>query len=336
MKLSDLGEFGLIKRLAKLVPGDNGQVLLGIGDDTSAWRPSPDRTILTTTDMLIEDVHFRLRWISFYDLGWKALAVNLSDIAAMGGEPKAALASLGLPKELEVSQIEELYRGMTDLADEFEVRILGGDTVRSPIGVIINVAVWGEVEESKILRRDTARVGDVIAVSGWLGDSSGGLSLLETHRGQYFSPSAGLLIKAHLRPVPRIKIGRILGECGLQCAIDISDGFLSEVDKITEASGKRAIVYLERLPVSPELREVFGEEAPNFAITGGEDYELLFSGPAQVVREVQTRIKTETGLETTIVGEVLDGGPAEGENRVILLDRTGKEIEVGKHGYQAF
>ena len=178
MKISDLGEFGLIDRIGKTAPRNAKRAPIGIGDDAAALLLSPSSVLLATTDMLIEGVHFDLKTTDLYSLGWKAAAVNLSDIAAMGGVPRFCLTALGIPTSLTVEQVDEFYRGFSVCIRKQGTVLVGGDTCSSPKGLIINVTVLGEADRKRVITRSGARPGDLIYVTGTLGDSGAGMELL--------------------------------------------------------------------------------------------------------------------------------------------------------------
>lgn len=322
VKVSTLGEFGLIDLLARVVgekPLPSG-VVLGIGDDTAAWQGGG--MVLATTDTLVEGVHFSLDWAPWRDLGWKALAVNLSDIAAMGGFPRYALVTLALHADTEAEDVEELYRGLMEAAGEFGVAIVGGDVVRAPV-VMLTVALWGDAPSmgaNGMLRRDAARPGDAIAVTGHLGASAAGLRILQ---GQAAPIDADPLRQAHLRPQPRITEGQLLWRQGVRAAIDISDGLVADLGHICQMSGVGARIYVEALPVHPLVKAVFGDEAINLALGGGEDYELLFTAPLHVLADIRDR------FPISIIGEIVAGPPGQ----VVILDDQRQEIELEHRGW---
>ncbi|MCH7675912.1 thiamine-phosphate kinase, partial [candidate division KSB1 bacterium] len=177
MQLKEIGEFGLIDRIKNIVDTSSAELIVGIGDDAAAFRTSTDLLTLLTTDALIEDVHFDLDYFTFYQLGWRALAVNLSDIAAMGGRPKYAVFSLGLPEKIQVESVEEFYQGAKELGDKFQTAVIGGDTTQSPDRLFVSVTVVGEVEENKLTQRSGAQVGDAVFVTGTLGGARAGLNV---------------------------------------------------------------------------------------------------------------------------------------------------------------
>jgi thiamine-monophosphate kinase len=325
----DIGEFGLIEALAARldVPTDG----LGIGDDAAAWRPTPGSVVVATTDMLVEGIHFRLDWTTPRDLGRKALAVNLSDLAAMGARPGRALVSIGLLPG-QAGLVEELYDGMSELAREAGVWIVGGDTVRSPGPLIVNVALLGEADPARLLRRSGAVPGDVLMLTGIVGASAAGLDLLLRGDAQALArPDAAALLAAHFRPVPQLAAGSILAGLGLHCAIDVSDGVASEARHIARAGGVSVEIDLERLPLAPEAVALLGEErARELALSGGEDYQLLFAVPASRAADVAEALRP--GCLPTVVGRVTGRHPG-GE---VVLRLAGREVESAAAGYTAF
>ena len=328
MKLSELGEFGLIDLLAKTVGTlPNNQLLIGIGDDAAAWHG--DASIqLATVDSLIQGVHFSLDTISWEELGWKALAVNLSDIAAMGGLPKYALVSLALPDSTEVEEVIALYKGMIELAKQFEVAIVGGDTSSAPL-VTISITILGSTksQDKHVLSRSAAKAGERVAVTGYLGAAAAGAEMLSKQL--QFSPEATACLKeAFLRPYPRIAEGQLLVEQGVKTAIDISDGLVSDLDHICKASQVSARIEVDRVPILPAVKTNFGDRALELALSGGEDYELLFTGSAQVV----DKVRTATSCPVTVIGEVV----ADKIGAVTLVDSKGNPFNLTKVGWEHF
>jgi thiamine-monophosphate kinase len=324
MKLSELGEFGLIDLLAAIVGApQTDDVLIGIGDDAACWRAASGLH-LATTDSLIEDVHFTLSTTTWRELGWKALAVNLSDIAAMGGIPRFALVSLGLPVDTDVADVEELYRGMAELARVFNVVIVGGDVVKSPV-VMIAMAVTGTSQDDQILTRDAVVPGECIAVTGNLGASAAGMAVLR-NRVEMDEETSTVLREAHLKPNPRVGEGQALARCGVKAAIDISDGLVSDLEKLCKSSGVGARVYISQIPVHPMVIETFGDDAVMLALSGGEDYELLFTASQDTI----DRVRVEMLCPVTVIGEIAE------ESGGKVLDEAGNEVEMGDRGWDHF
>ncbi len=326
MKIADLGEFGLIDMLAGIVPrgGPEHRVLIGIGDDAAVWE-GDGATILATTDALVEGVHFR-PGTPWRELGWKALAVNLSDIAAMGGVPQYALVNLSLPGQTEVEQAAQLYRGLAELAGRYGVAVVGGNVTAAPV-VMIAVALIGRALEEGVLRRSGAVAGDRVAVTGHLGMAAAGLGLL---RGDFRLPpgSGEALRKAHLQPAPRVAEGQALVRAGVRAAIDISDGLVADLNHICTASKVGARVDVDAVPVHPQVREALGPRALDLALSGGEDYELMFTAPERVVQGVAGALGE--ACPVTVIGEVTEG------TKVGLLARDGRTYYIGGQGWDHF
>jgi thiamine-monophosphate kinase len=330
VKVSDLGEFGLIQRLSEIVAGRlpteaQADLLLGIGDDAAVWRLS-DGALLATTDTLVEDVHF-LPSTPWQDVGWKALVANLSDIAAMGGAPEFALVTIGLPHDRQVEAVDELYVGLTEAAGAYGVAIAGGDIVRSP-AFFVSIALTGRAAldasgQPLVLRRDGASAGEVIAVTGALGGAAGGLRALQ---GGLDGDTTRLLVKRHRRPQPRLEAGRAAIAAGIRCAIDVSDGLMQDLGHVCQASRLGATVYRDNLPVEPALAELFtAEEVLAMAATGGEDYELVLVGAPEQLE----RARSESGVPITTIGEMVD----DADHGARLLDESGREVSLAVAGW---
>jgi len=320
MRLKEIGEFELIERMARIFQQDGAAVanaaaafsrlVVGIGDDAAVWRESSSQYTMSTTDAMVEGVHFTCATTDWYDLGWKAMASNISDIAGMGGIPRYALVVLGASGELEVTNVLDLCRGMADLAGRFGAAIIGGDTISSPL-TMVSITVLGEAVRGQdrggappILRRSAACPGDWIAVTGRLGSSAGGLELLLKGSGRVDAQFAPLA-EAHRRPVPRVEEGQLLVSAGVRCGMDLSDGLIGDLTRICRASGVSALVEVDKLPVDPLLREAFGERAVELALSGGEDYELLCAAPAEILSEAQLLLH-RAGVDLTVVGTIVD------------------------------
>ena len=325
MKVWELGEFALIELIAGIVgKASSKDVVLGIGDDAAAWRTEASIQ-LGTTDTLIQDVHFILKTVTWRDLGWKALAINISDIAAMGGKPSYALVSLGLPPETEVDSVVELYWGLMEIATKYDVDICGGNISSAPV-VVINLSVLGNASEN-ILTRSAALPGDQIAVSGYLGQAAAGLKMLKSGL-EFDAETNAFLREAHSRPSPRVAEGQVLVQSGVKAAIDLSDGLVSDLAHIGKASHVAARVWAYRLPVHPLVNAAFPEESLGLALSGGEDYELLFTATSEVIE----RVKGLMPSPVTVIGEILSGEPGQ----VTLCDERGEAIEWKQSGWEHF
>ena len=334
MKVSEIGEFGLIERLSKMAQQTADehqdawkQLVVGIGDDAAAYF-SNNEIQLATVDSLVQDVHFSLSYMTWQELGWKSIAANLSDIAAMGGFPRYALVSLGLPGNTEVENVIDIYHGMFDIAGKFGVAIVGGDTVSSPF-IFISVTVIGSagVKNRNILKRSAAQPGDQIAVTNSLGTSAGGLEMLKNNL--TFSPKLSKQLRqAHLTPNPRVSEGQLLVEKGVKCGMDISDGFIGDLTHICQESKVGAQINIDLVPVAPAVKKCFGQRALEMALTGGEDYELLFTANPLVMNKVKKAIQ----CPVTVIGKMM----AEKAGKVTLVDITGKIINTKKTGWDHF
>jgi thiamine-monophosphate kinase len=327
MKLSRLGEFALIERIRRVTPSGRG-VLLGIGDD-AAWVESGYGSVLVTSDLLIQDVHFKLEWTSLFALGHKALAVNLSDIAAMGGKPAYLILALGIPPDFNSGQISELYRGINSLASKTGVLLVGGDTNVARC-LTISACVLGHPVYPPV-RRAGAQPGDDIYVTGTIGDSSLGLELLQSGRAVANRGFAGYLISRHRQPTPRILLGQKLARRRLATAmIDISDGLLQDLGHICDASGVGAEIWLDHLPLSSACRAVGGENAAQHALSGGEDYELLFCARQRDGTRL-LHLSKQAKIPITRIGRCL--GP---QRKVAVLDGSRRPVAVVAMGYDHF
>jgi len=332
MKVSELGEFGLIELLADIVdrtknPQDSSwqRLLIGIGDDAAAWQG--DSSIqLATTDSLIQDTHFDLNITTWEELGWKAIAVNLSDIAAMGGIPKYALISLALPGELETDCISSLYQGMAQIANQFGVAIIGGN-IASASRTMITVTVLGSLESKSALTRSAAVPGDQVAVTGYTGLSAAGLKMLK-QKLSFDAETSRLLRRAHLQPTPRINEGQVLLRHGVKAAIDISDGLIADLTHICKASKVSARINKDSVPIHPILQSNFKSDCQQLALSGGDDYELLFTASSQIINQV----KQTTSCPVTVIGEITEGTPGQ----VTLIDAAGKSIPWRQGGWEHF
>lgn len=336
--VSNIGEFALIARLqealgdqaeaaAKL--GAGSRLLLGIGDDAAVWLGATPATI-ATTDTLVEGVHF-LPGVPWSDLGWKSLAINVSDVAALGGAPEYALITLALPGGFLVRDVLDFYRGLAEAGRRFGVVAAGGDIVRAP-QFIVTVALSGRPALSDdgmplLLRRDAARAGDAIAVSGHPGDSAAGLRLLT---GTVDCPpdAAQHLRRAHLRPEPPVELGRAAVAAGLRCAIDVSDGLAQDLGHVCQMSDLGAVVHADRLPISEHLQRAFPDEAFALAAGGGEDYQLLVTGPAETLEGLGRRV----GVPLAVIGEMVADGPRHPR----FIDAQGQEIALKVAGWDHF
>lgn len=288
------GEFGLIGDIRARFPAPEG--VRGIGDDCAIIPQHDGMETVVSTDMLVEGAHFLLNDISAWQLGWKSAAVNFSDLAAMGSRPTGSFLAFALPKTLPEGWIEEFMRGYRDISEEYGVPLLGGDTTSSPDRLSICVTVLGECPAGVARCRSYAKPGDLVCVTGTLGDSAAGLAIIleALERNDY-------LVRRHYEPTPRLEEGMILAGCeGVHAMMDISDGIASDIRHIMEESGVGARVDLSKLPLSDELRgfaKTHNKDINKLAVSGGEDYELLFTMDPSCKPEVPY----------TVIGEITEG-----------------------------
>ncbi len=335
MDLASLGEFGLIDRLARQLSGHPvapaaGSVALGIGDDAALLSLPPGSELVTTIDAVVEEVHFRRDWSRPEDVGWKSLAVSVSDLGAMGARPLAAVVSLALPADVPVRWVDRFYRGLAECAAAYGCPLVGGDTVRAPRHLAISVAALGSVPAGRAVCRDGARDGDLVCVTGVLGDSGAGLALLEAEARKRAADAP--LYAAHRRPHPPVAAGAVLAEAGLPTAMmDLSDGLASDLARLSARSGLGAVVATDRLPVSDAAREAarrLGKDPLHWALHGGEDYQLLFTVPEARWPEVPP-VLGPLGVVATKVGRI-------GGRGVRLEDASGKRRPLRPGGFAHF
>ena len=332
MKLNEIGEIGLIQRITNRLNSVNQRTVLGIGDDAAVVEVSGNKLLVITTDMLVEGSHFIWEKISARDLGYKSLAVNLSDVAAMGGKPLHAVVALGLPSSLQVEDIDAFYDGMEELASRYGVDIIGGDITASPSSLVVSLTVVGEVDPAHLVTQAGAAEGDLVAVTGELGSSAAGLAILLNELPRVSSPARELALTRHLRPQPRVEAGQELAATGRVHAMkDISDGLAKELNTIATASKKMILIKAETIPVSPAAAAVaieLGQDPLPMALTGGEDYELVLTfsrGEWELIRTICQKLD----VPVHVIGEVMTG---EG----VFLEKSGVRTRLTPGGYSHF
>lgn len=337
-EISDLGEFGLIDRITKDFPLVNDSSLLGIGDDAAVLNFS-DKDVLVTTDLLLEGIHFDLRYVPLKHLGYKAAVVNISDICAMGGTPRQLTVSLGVSSRFTVEHIDALYDGLRTACQIYGVDLVGGDTSASVTGLVISVTCIGDCEKGKEIKRSGARPTDIICVSGDLGAAFMGLQLLErenqvsANAGQDFQPDFSgkeYILERQLKPEARLDIIRALKDNGITptSMMDVSDGLSSELLHIAKASGVGCRVYEDKIPIDYQTAVMAEELNMNLvtaAMNGGEDYELLFTVPL-----------TDHDRIENIKGVRMIGYITEKDLGCALVTRDGQEFPLKAQGWNAF
>ncbi len=311
--VADLGEHALIARITSRVATPPAWVRLGIGDDAAVVEPAPRQLEVLTTDALVEGVHFTRALSAAADVGHKALAVNLSDLAAMGATPRVALLSLALPSSLPLEWFDGLIEGLLDLAGRHDVALVGGNVTRSPGPLVVDVTLTGSVHPRKLLRRAGARPGDALYVSGRIGAAAAGLVWLQ--QGGETQAVAGEAtdvvaeaVLAYRRPAPRVRLGQLVARNrAASAAIDLSDGLADGVRRVAEAAGLGAIVEAGAVPCHAAVDLVFGErtDAVRAAVAGGDDYELLFAVPRRTERAFDRATRLVADVPVTRIGELV-------------------------------
>lgn len=335
MQIADVGEFPLIARLEPIIATDRPEVVVGLGDDVAVLEAPGDEFLLATIDIQVESIHFLRHLITPYQLGRRALAINLSDIAAMGGHPQFALVSLALPSDTEVTWVEELYRGMRAEADRAGTVVVGGNMARAPEHICVDVALLGRIRRDHLLLRSGARAGDQVLVTGHLGEAAAGLRLGLNSDLALAAPEREALLARYLTPTPRLSEAAVIARSQQATAmIDLSDGLSSDVGHICERSQLGVRIWAERLPIAAPVRrvaELTASPAWQLALAGGDDYELCFTAPPYAVDDLIAAVMRETGTPVTVVGEML---PAEQGRWLALSD--GQEIPLEASGWEHF
>jgi thiamine-monophosphate kinase len=316
MDIKELGEFGLIEEIKKGIALPEG--VEGIGDDCAVIPQTTGKETLVSTDMLMEGTHFLIDDISPYLLGWKSAAVNISDIAAMGGRCVGSFLSFALPEGTQKEWLMEFFRGYKEISALFDCPLLGGDTTTSPDRLCINVTVLGEAGCGVSVKRSGAEVGDLICVTGPLGDSACGLAHILN--GCVLDDGAEVLIDRHYKPMPRVSEGLGLAAAGVSAMMDISDGIASDIKHIMELSQVGAVIELTKVPTDYDIR---------YATTGGEDYELLLTIEPSAFNTVAEALHEATGTTLTAIGTITEG------NTIEWLE-NGNPTEIEMKGFEHF
>ncbi|MFC4324332.1 thiamine-phosphate kinase [Litchfieldia salsa] len=321
-------EFSFINQIKPTTVHHEKTLITGIGDDAAVYIPSPNQSQIICTDTLVEEIHFTSQTMSPFQIGYKALAVNISDIAAMGGNPLYYLVSIAIPSSWSEQDLIEIYAGMSELANSHRVDLIGGDTVSSKDSLMITVTVIGETEEGRQLLRSHAKSGDVVFVTGTIGDSSAGLELLLS-KGRHgtFNSNEDFLIKRHQYPNPQVKIGRFLSKLKRVSLNDISDGLASESNELAEASQVTITLNANLIPLSKELVSCDSEGAIEKALFGGEDFELVGTMSMDEWESIQQDGRLQNLIK---IGTVSSGKPE------VLLQLENELITLEKKGYNHF
>jgi thiamine-monophosphate kinase len=336
-ELSELGEFGLIEQIKKSVVLIQPSSLKGIGDDAAVLEHN-NRVTLVSTDMMVEGVHFDLSYVPLKHLGYKAAVVNFSDIYAMNGCPEQILVSIAISNRFSVESVEEIYAGLLLACKKYKVDLVGGDTSTSPSGLTLSMTIVGSAEKSKVVYRSGAKEKDLICVSGDLGGAYMGLQILEREK-EIFRENPNIqpdlegndyILERQLKPEARKDIIELLSDLAIQpnAMIDISDGLASEIIHLCRQSGTGCHLYEEKIPIDPQTAErarQFNLDPSLCALSGGEDYELLFTIP------IKDHEKIKNLPEITIIGHITDRNTG-----TQLITRDGKQHPITAQGWDAF
>ncbi len=335
ISLKEIGEFGLIDDIKQLFNSKTASLALGIGDDCAVMKHGEGMVSLITTDVLAEGVHFDRNYFTPFQLGMKAAAVNISDIAAMGASPKYILTSLAIPKNIDYIFIKKFYNGIKKCCSRFGIELIGGDTSSSKQGLFISVTVIGEACDGEYITRSGANPGDMVYVTGTLGDSAGGLETLrqnpaiDENRREY-------LVKRHIETAPLVDEGLFLvASKAVTSMLDVSDGVGSDIKRICDESCVGAEILLNRLPVSKQLVSAFphfnlrGLSVYDLALSGGEDYELMFTVKPEKAKSLEDKYKKRFKQKISPVGVITSG------KKVVAISKSGEKKPITS-GYNHF
>ncbi len=335
--LAQIGEFGLIDRIHEIIKTEGiklPKTTLGIGDDCAAFKPRPGYDLLVTCDCMVENRHYLPRFISPYDIGRRAMTLNISDIGAMGGRPRHALVSLGLRASTPLEDVKAIYRGFLKELNPLDAVIIGGNVTASKDADFIDITLIGEVAAGKMVRRATARPGDVILVTGYPGQSAAGLAMLletEPENGRTDSP----LVRAYQQPTHRAREGQAIAHSGLAHAmIDISDGLLGDLGHICDESGVGAVLDEKRLPVSRALyqfAEDSGRPPLDYILKESDDYELMMTCAPENAARIRVAVSRKSDIPVTEIGTITGKKGA-----IELMSPDGISRSVGLSGWDHF
>lgn len=331
--MSELGESGIIDWICRNGPArPREDVIRAIGDDCAVLQFTDANDLLVTTDTMVEGTHFTAQTSPPDALGWKLLASNISDIAAMGGIPKTAFLCLAWTGNTSTGFMEAFIAGLTDLAQQTDIVLAGGDTVESPAGDVVTLTLLGECRHGRAIYRNGARTDDDIWVSGYLGNAAGGLFILKEGLSEEMHARPAL-IEAHQTPTPRVELGKRLAQSGLiHAMIDLSDGISTDLSHICRQSGVGATLDRSAIPISEDLRQLgerTGQDPEQWALHGGEDYELLFTAPSSCRKKVEALGGHDPTLRIHRIGKIIQG------TSVSLVDETA-QADLTPGGYSHF
>lgn len=335
--VADVGEFGLIDRLHRLLAKEGvvaSEVTLGIGDDAASFHPHPGYELLITCDCMVEGRHYLPDYITPFELGRRAMAMNISDIGAMGGEPLYAVASLGLRAAMRVDDVEEIYRGFMAELNPFGASVIGGNLTKSDQATFLDITLIGRIEAGTCISRSTAQPGDAILVTGYPGQSATGLRLL-LQSGDTRALGDNPLVSAYTAGAHRAREGRALAKTGLVTAmIDTSDGFVGDLGHICQDSGVGAVLFQEALPMNDYLRQAashFGIDPYELVLGDSDDYELIITCRPRHVEDIRAAVRTVSTVTVHKVGTLTDTGTG-----VTLVLPDGTRRNTSPHGWDHF
>jgi thiamine-monophosphate kinase len=323
-------EFDFINKI-KPLKSHQTTLIKGIGDDAAVFEGSSMFDELICMDTMVEGIHFTKQTMTPFMIGFKALAVNISDIAAMGGIPTYYLVSIAVPKDWSEEDLRAIYNGMSEIGNKYSMDLIGGDTVASKQGLIVTVTVCGKMEKGRIFYRSQAKSGDYVFVIGEIGASAAGLELLLEHGLDYpYSDSEKELLHAHQLPSPQVEAGRILATCKERISLnDISDGLASETNEIAEASNVVITIDFDKLPISPYLKKYTYDQRKRCSLFGGEDYQLVGTMSKETYSKINQTFD-QKGIKLTVIGSVTSG-----DSSVYINGNSGKE-KLPKKGFNHF
>lgn len=335
------GEFQIIAKIKESLMGTHPGLIVGIGDDCAVLKRDETRVTLITTDCLVENIHFDLKYFSFFDLGKKALAVNLSDIAAMAGEPEFAFVTVAIPPKIKDQDIADFFQGLDQMAQQHGVAVAGGDLSASPNYLFINITLVGVARHGAYKPRSAAKAGDGIYLSGPVGLAAVGFKFCQLGR-----VTPNIYVQAFKNPVPRVQLGKILSECAaVHALIDVSDGLVADLNHIMEESGTTCAVELDKLPRPedfPDVCHLLRLNAQEVLLSGGEDYQLLFTMDDSKLTVLSQKLNEHKNIKITRVGEVKEGfgelkpSVLDPYPRVAVLNELGKRLNVKVRGFDHF
>lgn len=333
--ITDIGEYGLIERIKKILSSsESNDLILPIGDDTAVIKLSDNQALAATCDIMIEGVHFLSDYLNAYQTGKRIMAVNLSDIAAVGAKPSYALVSLAIPRKFSMENFDNLFLGMKDQLEKFSAFIIGGNLAQTDDKLIIDAFLLGHVHPDLVLSRSGAKPGDRIMVTGEIGASSAGLAILKKY-GLAYPERLACLVDKHIQPCPRVEAGQLIASSGTASAmIDVSDGLTSDLNNLCRESKCGAVIHLNRLPVSERMKEaaeLTGRDRWKLVLGSGEDYELLFTIKPETSEDFITDISEKSKTTITEIGVIIP----ENEGKWII-DTEGGRSPLIPEGWDHF